>query len=769
VENTQTTGLANGKPAVAMIVFSQPGANIVATVDGLKALMPELQATIPAAMELSILMDRTTTIRASVRDTELTLMISVCLVITVVFLFLRDVRSTLIPGVAVPVSLIGTFGVMYLAGYSIDNLSLMALTIATGFVVDDAIVVVENITRYREQGASPMAAALRGAKEIGFTVLSMSLSLVAVFIPILLMGGIVGRLFREFAVVLSVAIGMSLVVSLTTTPMMCATLLLPASQQRHGRLYRASERVFDFILGTYERILRWVLGHQATMLVITVSTVILTVILYVIVPKGFFPQQDTGRLSGQLIADQGISSGAMRTLLTRFAKGASEDPAVENVVAFSGNTTMNIASLFVTLKPLQERKLNADQVNARLRSKLSKIPGGTLYFQSVQDVRTGGRMGAAQYQYTLQGETLDELAKWAPLVLAKLRTLPGLVDVVSDQLSNGLEAQMTYDRPTAARVGLTTRNIDNTLYDAYGQAQISTMYTPLNQYHVVMEVDPRFSQNPSDHRLLYVNAAGHNLSPLVAFTSYQSSSTLLAVAHHAQFPAVTISFNLKPEVSLGQAVTEIERAQSQMGMPATIHGSFAGTAQAFQDALANQPLLIIAALMTVYIVLGILYESYVHPVTILSTIPSAGVGALVALMVCRIDLSIISLIGIILLIGIVKKNAILMIDFALQAERKEGKSPKEAIFQAALLRFRPITMTTMTALLGATPLAFGSGIGSELRRPLGVAIVGGLIFSQALTLFTTPVIYLYLDRFRLWSRNRLHVSRRQFSVEAAKL
>jgi multidrug efflux pump len=460
----------------------------------------------------------------------------------------------------------------------------------------------------------------------------------------------------------------------------------------------------------------------------------------------------------------------MRQLLTRFAKGTSEDPAVENVVAFSGtNDTMNIGSMFATLKPLQERKLSADQVNARLRAKLSKIPGGTLIFQPVQDVRTGGRTAAGQYQYTLQGESLDELAKWAPLVLAKLRTLPGLVDVNSDQQTHGLEAELTVDRATAAKLGLTALNIDNTLYDAFGQRQISTMYTQLNQYHVVMEVDPKFSQDPSGHRLLYVNAAGQKVSPLVTVTSYEPSATLLAVAHHAQFPAVTISFNLKPDFSLGQAVTEIQHAQTQMGLPATIHGSFAGTAQAFQDALANQPLLIIAALMTVYIVLGILYESYVHPVTILSTIPSAGVGALLALMLCHIDLSVISLIGIILLIGIVKKNAILMIDFALQAERNEGKTPKEAILQACILRFRPITMTTMTALLGATPLAFGSGIGSELRRPLGVAIVGGLIFSQALTLFTTPVIYLYLDRFRLWSRNRLHVSRRQFSVEAAKL
>jgi multidrug efflux pump len=770
VENTQTTGLANGKPAVAIIVFRQPGANIVATVDGLRALLPQLQATIPAAMQLSILLDRTTTIRASVRDTEYTLMISVCLVIAVVFLFLRDVRSTLIPGVAVPVSLIGTFGVMYLAGYSIDNLSLMALTIATGFVVDDAIVVVENITRYREQGATPLQAALRGAKEIGFTVLSISISLVAVFIPILLMGGIVGRLFREFAVVLSVAIGMSLVVSLTTTPMMAATILLPANKQRHGRFYRASERVFDFILGVYEGILRWVLGHQVTMLLITLATVGLTIYLYVIVPKGFFPQQDTGRLSGQLIADQSISSGAMRQLLTQFASGVSKDPAVENVVAFAGtNNTLNTGSMFVTLKPLEERKISADEVNARLRKALSKIPGGSLYFQSVQDVRTGGRAGAAQYQYTLQGETLDELARWAPQVLAKLRTLPGLVDVVSDQLSHGLQAQMTYDRPTAQRLGLTALNIDNTLYDAFGQRQISTMYTQLNQYHVVMEVDPKFSQDPSAHRLLYVNAAGQSVSPLVSFTSYQPSATLLAANHHGQFPAVTISFNLKPGMSLGQAVTEIQKAQTQIGLPATIHGSFAGTAQAFQDALANQPLLILAALMTVYIVLGILYESYVHPITIILTIPPAGVGALLALMLCHIDFSIISLIGIILLIGIVKKNAILMIDFALQAERNEGKSPKEAIFQACLLRFRPITMTTMTALLGALPLALGTGIGSELRRPLGVAIVGGLIFSQALTLFTTPVVYLFLDRFRLWCRNLLHVSRRQFSVDAAKL
>jgi multidrug efflux pump len=776
VEDVRSGGLANGKPAVLLIIFRQPGANVIATVDRIRAVLPQLQASISPAIDMRVVMDSTTTIRASVHDVEITLMISILLVILVVFAFLRDVRSTFIPSVAVPVSLIGTFGVMYLLGFSIDNLSLMALTVATGFVVDDAIVVIENITRYLEQGMKPVEAALRGAREIGFTVLTISISLVAVFIPILLMGGIVGRLFREFAIVLSVAIAVSMVISLTATPMMCAVLLRSREEERHGRLYRMSERFFDRILHGYDRSLSWVLRHQLLVLLITLGTMAASVYLYIIVPKGFFPQQDTGRLNGSIVADQSSSYQAMQQRMARMVAIVQHDPAVDSVTSFTGGN--NSARMFVALK--KERKETADQVINRLRPQLSHEPGANLFLQAVQDLRVGGRQGNAQYQYSLQGDNTQELLQWAPRVQQKLRTLKQLVDVNSDQQNKGLQASLVIDRATAGRLGITPQMIDNILYDAFGQRQVSTMYEQLNQYHVVMEVEPQFWQNPDGLKYIYVpagaasptnasNAANNNsrgisasspsvassssvgrLVPLSAFTHYETANTPLTINHQGQFPAITFSFNLPPGVALGDAVTAVNRAETEIGLPGSIHGSFAGTAQAFQDSLKNEPLLILAALLTVYIVLGMLYESVIHPITILSTLPSAGVGALLALMITHTELSVIALIGIILLIGIVKKNAILMIDFAIEAERKEDKSPADAIYEACLLRFRPITMTTMAAMLGGLPLAIGIGTGSELRRPLGIAIVGGLLFSQLLTLYTTPVVYLYLDRFRLW-------------------
>ncbi len=773
VEDVRTGGIADGKTAILLVIFRQPGANIIETVDRIRGLMPQLQASIPAAMRLSVVLDRSTTIRASVQDVELTLCISIALVVLVVFLFLRDARATLIPSVAVPISLIGTFGVMYLAGYTIDNLSLMALTIATGFVVDDAIVVIENITRYLEEGLSPLEAALRGAREIGFTVVSISVSLVAVFIPILLMQGIVGRLFREFAVTLSVAIAVSLVVSLTTTPMMCAQLLRSRDNRKRGWLYRLSERGFDGILHFYEKTLSVVLRHPLATMLIMLATVGLNVYLYIVIPKGFFPQQDTGRLTGTIIADQNASSQSVQRMLLQFATVTGNDPAVDNVIGFTGGSgggggTQNTGRMFATLKPLGERKLSADQVIARLRGKLAKIPGATLYLQAVQDLRVGGRPSSTQYQYTLQGNDLKDLTQWAPRVMRTMQMLPGLVDVVSDQQNNGLETDLTIDRATAARMGLSAQSIDDALYDAFGQRQVSTMYTQLNQYHVVMEVDPRFSRNPESLRHVYVRPASGKPVPLSEIASAKPSATPLAVNHQGQFPAVTISFNLSPGTSLGTAVDEIEKAGREMGLPASIHGSFAGTAQAFQDSLSNEPVLIAAALAAVYIVLGILYESLIHPITILSTLPSAGVGAILALLLCHMELSVIALIGIILLIGIVKKNAILMIDFALDAERRESLSPRDAIYQACLLRFRPILMTTMAALLGGLPLALGAGVGSEFRRPLGVAIVGGLIFSQILTLYTTPVVYLYMDRFRIWSAGWIRFDRRGGFPELAR-
>jgi multidrug efflux pump len=759
VEDIRTGGLTNGKPAVIIIIFRQPGANIIKTVDAVRAIIPRLEASVPPIIKLQVIIDATRTIRASVRDVEITLVISILLVIGVVFVFLRNGRATLIPSVAVPVSLIGTFGVMYLFGYSIDNLSLMALTIATGFVVDDAIVVIENITRHLENGMEPYAAALRGAKEIGFTVMSISISLIAVFIPILLMGGIVGRLFREFAVTLSVAIAVSLLISLTTTPMMCARLLKAHGGERHGRLYNASESAFDAILRGYRRSLTWVLRHQGLTLLVTLATMAATAYLYVVVPKGFFPQQDTGRMNGSIQADQDTSFQAMKRRLATLAAIVQKDPAIDSVSAFIGGQAVNTGRVFIGLKAKGERgkgNPTADQVIARLRPKLARVPGVNLFLQPIQDLRVGGRSSNAQYQYTLQGDNTAELLQWAPRVMQRLRQIPILADVNTDQQNKGLEATLAIDRVTASRLGITPQAIDDTLYDAFGQRQVSTMYRALNQYHVILEVQPQYWQSPEGLKAIYVkatdpaNANFGKLVPLSAFTQFKASTAPLTINHSAQFPSVTLSFNLPPNVALGTAVTEIEKAERQMGVPMDIHGSFQGTAQAFQASLANEPLLIAAALIAVYIVLGVLYESMVHPVTILSTLPSAGVGALLALLITKTELSVIALIGIILLIGIVKKNAILMIDFAIEVERHEGKSPEESIFQACLLRFRPITMTTMAAMLGGLPLAIGLGTGSELRRPLGIAIVGGLVFSQALTLYTTPVVYLYFDRFQIW-------------------
>ena len=753
IEDIRTGGLADGKPAVMMILFRQPGANIIDTVDLVRAAIPQLAAEIPAGMKMDVVMDRTTTIRGSVRDVELSMVLSVILVILVVFFFLRTVRATLIPSVAVPISLVGTFGVMYLCGYSIDNLSLMALTISTGFVVDDAIVVIENITRHLEQGMQPMEASLLGAKEIGFTVLSMSTSLVAVFIPILLMGGIVGRLFREFAVTLSVAIGVSLIVSLTTTPMMCAKMLKAHNKkERHGWFYRGSEAAFNWFLARYEESLAWVLRHQFIMLMVTLSTVVLTVFLYRVIPKGYFPQQDTGRLAGAIQADQHTSFQSMNGLLKRFSKTVMDDQAVEGLVAFTGGPggTSNSGRMFVTLRDDKDRKLSSDEVIGRLRKKLAAVPGATLFLQSTQDLRIGGRSSSAEYQYTLQGDNLDDLNTWAPELLNELKKVPGLVDLNSDQQNHGLEAYLTYNRDYAIRMNISPQLIDNTLYDAFGQRQVSTMYETLNQYHVVMEVEPQFWQNPDGLKQIYVSGNNNVQVPLASIASFQPDSHPLQVNHSGQFPSATISFNLLPGVSLGDAIDKIQTAERNMGLPPTIHGSFAGTAQAFQSSQANEIVLIIAALIAVYIVLGILYESYIHPITILSTLPSAGVGALLALMICKTELSLIALIGIILLIGIVKKNAIMMIDFAVDTERRHGKSPEDAIFEACSKRFRPIIMTTMAALLGAMPLALGAGTGAELRRPLGISIVGGLICSQILTLYTTPVVYLYLDKYRLW-------------------
>jgi multidrug efflux pump len=751
VQTVRSLGLANGQPAALIIIFRQPGANIISTVDGINAALPQLHASINPAIKVTVALDQTVTIRASVKDIERTLLISILLVVLVVFLFLREWRSTLIPLVAVPVSILGTLAVMYLAGYSIDNLSLMALTISTGFVVDDAIVVLENITRYQEAGMGAAEAAHKGAAEIGSTVLSMSLSLVAVFTPILLMGGIIGRLFREFAIALSVTILVSLAVSLTTTPMMCAQLLTKKST--HGRFYRASERVFERVLKKYEQSLGWVLEHSLLVLIVAIVTVALNVYLYIEIPKGFFPQQDTGRLNGSIVADQGTSFQLMQLKIQRLAAIVKQDPAVASVLAFTGGgggTTTNTGRVFISLKPLGQRKASADQIINRLRPKLAVVPGATLFLQAVQDVRIGGRQSNAQYQYTIQSDNLQQLNHWGPLLLNSMKKIHQLTDVNSDAQNSGLAVNLVIDRPTASRLGISAQALDAVLYDAFGEREIATTYTSLNQYFVVMVVDPSFWQDPQALQNVYVVSASGAMVPLAAFTHFGSSTAPLAVNHSGVFPSVTFSFNLASGVALGDAVKLINAAQQKAGMPSTITGEFSGTAQAFKDSLANEPLLIAAAIAAVYVVLGVLYESYIHPITILSTLPSAGVGALVALMITNTDLSVIALIGIILLIGIVKKNAIMMIDFALEVERHEHKTPKEAVFQASLLRFRPIMMTTMAALLGGVPLAIGTGMGSELRRPLGIAIVGGLIVSQALTLYTTPVIYLYMDRLNSW-------------------
>ena len=755
VQDLRNAGSANGKPSVLVIINRQPNANIIETVERVKELLPALRASIPSSIDLDLVLDRTPTIRGSLRDTERTLVIAIVLVILVVFVFLRDWRATLIPSVAVPVSLVGTFGVMYLCRYSLNNLSLMALIVATGFVVDDAIVVLENISRRIEKGEEPKAAALAGAKEVGFTVLSMSLSLIAVFIPILLMGGIVGRLFREFAVVLSVAILISLLVSLTTTPMMCAFLLKKRSEQKPGTFFRWSEQAFNFVLRGYEITLAWALRWKWLTLLILAATIGLNFYLYVVVPKGFFPQQDTGRLIGSIQADQGISFQAMRVKLADFIEVVRSDPAVVNVVGFSGGGGgRNTGFMFITLKPLAERRLSADQVVARLRAPIGKLAGANLYLVPVQDIRVGGRQANAQYQFTLLADELEALRVWAPRVRSALSDLPELVDVNTDQQDKGLQTSLVIDRDTASRLGVTTRMIDATLNDLFGQRIVSTIYNPLNQYRVVMEAAPQYWQSAEALKSVYVTGTGGVQVPLSAFSRYETTNTPLNVSHQSQFAASTISFNLPPGVSLSAATDAVRAAMDRIGVPTGIYGTFQGTARAFQASLDSQPFLILAALIAVYLVLGMLYESVVHPVTILSTLPSAGVGAILALLAFGSELNIISMIGVILLIGIVKKNAIMMIDFAIDAQRARGLTPEQAIFEACLVRFRPIMMTTMAALLAAVPLAIGFGEGAELRRPLGIAIVGGLIVSQVLTLYSTPVIYVYLDRFRLWISQR---------------
>jgi len=830
VEDVRNQGLADGRPAVLIVIYRQPGANIIETVAGVQAALPQLRQAIPSDIDLAVASERTGTIRASLRAVEATLVIAILLVVGVVLLFLRDPRAAWIPGVAVPVSLIGTFGAMYLLGYSLNNLSLMALTIATGFVVDDAVVVLENITRHLEAGKSRMEAALLGAREVGFTVLSMSLSLIAVFLPILLMGGIIGRLFSEFAVTISVAILISLVVSLTTTPMMCAHLLRARSSERPNAVFRASEQAFAAMTAVYARTLGWALAHPRIILLTLLAVVGLNVHLFVILPKGFFPQQDTGRMFGSIRADQNISFEAMRDKLARFIAILDADPAISNVVGFTGSGGQtNSGFMFVVLKPRAERGISVDRVIERLRPKLAEVPGASLYLQGVQDIRAGGRPGNAQYQYTLQGDDLDELRLWTPRLAQALRSAPEVTDVDSDQQDGGLETMLDIDRATLARLGLTMSQVDNTLYDAFGQRQVSTIYNPLNQYHVVMEVAPQYRQSPDALEKLHIASSGggvrgsqatnavagtisapgsatgsatgvgagagagaaapsanvaadaarnqranqigtagragvstgaavstsaSTMVPLPAFARISTENTPLAVNHQGHFVATTLSFNLPPGKALGDAVAAINRTMVEIGMPASIHGGFQGTAKIFQQSLNNQPLLIMAALLSVYIVLGILYESWIHPLTILSTLPSAGAGAALALLIFGSELSLIALVGVLLLIGIVKKNAIMMIDFALQAERERGCRPREAIREACLLRFRPIMMTTAAALLGAIPLAVDIGEGAELRQPLGIAIVGGLLVSQVLTLYTTPVVYLSLDRLRKRWRGR---------------
>ncbi|HTB66493.1 MAG TPA: efflux RND transporter permease subunit [Steroidobacteraceae bacterium] len=765
VQNSRAAGYLNGKRAVMLIIFRQPGANIIDTVDSIRAQLPIIKASINSGIDMTVVLDRTTTIRASVKDVERTLITSTLLVVIVVFLFLRNLRSTFIPGIAMPVSLIGTFAVMYLFGYSIDNLSLMALTIATGFVVDDAIVVMENITRHIEAGMKPVAAALKGAEEIGSTVFTISVSLVAVFIPLLLMGGIVGRLFREFAVTLSAAIIVSMITSLTLTPMMCAHLLKNEKQQSHGRFYKYSERAFDGMLAFYRRTLHWVLDHPRITLTALLFTVALNVFLVIVIPKGFFPQQDTGLLAGGVQGRQDTSFAPMEDSIRQIEGVVKADPAVANVIGFTGGGATNTGNIFTALKPLAVRKVSAATVINRLRPKLNKLPVAQVFMQAQQDLRIGGRSSNAMYQYTIQSDNVSDLTKWGPILIAQMKKLPGFQDVNSDQQNGGLDELLTYDRVTAARLGLTTQQLDSTLYSAYGQSEVSVIFEPLNYYYVVLEVAPQFYQDPGGFNLLYLPSSTGSPIPLSMVAKGYPTTTALAVNHTGLFPSVTASFNLAPNVSLSQATAAIGRMQTQMGTPDSIRGFFAGTLQAYQQSLSTEPILVITALLSVFIVLGVLYESLVHPLTIISSLPPASVGAMLALLLFRQDLNVISIIGVVLLIGLVKKNAIMMIDFALQAERGGGMKTEDAIFEACMLRFRPILMTTMAALFGAIPLAFGTGTGSELRRPLGIAIIGGLIVSQMLTLYTTPVVYLYMDRFSVWwaSRRRAPATEAQFT------
>ena len=771
VDSTQdlrTAGYSDGKKSITVIIFRQPGANIIGTVERIRAQMPSLQADMPQGIKFTLVLDRTTTIRASVSDVERTLIISICLVVLVVYIFLRNARATLIPTVAVPVSLIGTFAVMYMFGFTLDNLSLMALTISTGFVVDDAIVVMENITRHLEAGMAPFAAALKGAQEIGFTVFSISISLIAVFIPILMMGGIVGRLFREFAVTLSAAILVSMVVSLTTTPTMCAHFLKPQNrQEKHSRLYRMSERFFAGMLSVYRRSLTWVLDNPALMLILLALTIALNVVVMVKIPKGFFPQQDTGALVGGVQGPQDASFTFTNFSILKMVDIIKQDPAVAHVNAYTGGRgSTNGGFIYIALKPLNERKVSAAEVIGRLRPKINRLPIASAFFQPVQDLRIGGRSSNALYQYTVQSDNVDDLAHWGPLLFQNMKKLPGLQDVNSDQQNGGLREMVTYDRVTAARLGQTSQSLNSLLYGAFGQSQVSVIYTPLNQYYVVMEVAPEYSQSPDGLNSLYIRSGGgtssstgsnaaatnvsaNTMSPVLTVSTHQTGTTALQVNHTGLFPSVTVSFNLAPGMSLSEASQEVQRMEERLGMPSTVRGFFSGTLQAYQQSLSTEPILVLTALLAVYIVLGILYESLVHPITIISTLPSASVGAMLALMLFHMDLNVISIIGIVLLIGIVKKNAIMMIDFALMAERVEGKSTSDAIFEACMLRFRPILMTTMAAMFGALPLALGTGTGSELRRPLGITIVGGLLLSQLITLYTTPVVYLALDKLRL--------------------
>jgi multidrug efflux pump len=740
---------------VTVIIFRQPGANIISTNDAILAALPFVRASLPSGVNTTVVMDRTTTIRASVSDTERTLLTSTCLVIAVVFIFLRNLRVTLIPAVAMPASLVGTFAVMHLFGYSLDNLSLMALTIATGFVVDDAIVVMENITRHIEQGMKPMAAALKGAGEIGFTVLSISISLVAVFIPLLFMGGIVGRLFREFAVTLSTAIVVSMIVSLTATPMMCAYVLKPEAEQQHNRLYLMSERAFARLLAGYRTSLHWVLAHALLTVGVLILTVILNAVLIYYIPKGFFPQQDTGAIQGGVQGPQDSSFPAMDTSIKQIVAIIKADPAVQNVIGFTGgNGATNAGNLYVALKPLNVRRVSAAEVINRLRPKLSRLPIASTFLQASQDLRIGGRQSNAMYQYTLQADNISDLTTWGPRLLKEMKGLPGFQDVNSDQQNGGLDELLTYDRMTAAKLGQSVQSLDTALYGAFGQSEVSVIYTQLNYYYVVMEVAPAFAQSPAALNGIYLQSPAGGTVPLSALSVAHATTTPLAVNHTSLFPSVTTSFNLAPNVSLSAATASIQQMQQRLGTPSSIQGAFSGTLQAYKQSLATEPILIATALLSVYIVLGVLYESLVHPLTIISSLPPASVGALLALMLFGQDLNVISTIGIVLLIGIVKKNAIMMIDFALQAERHDGKSTDDAIFEACMLRFRPILMTTMAALFGAMPLAFGTGTGSELRRPLGIAIIGGLFMSQLLTLYTTPVVYLYMDRFSHWWAQR---------------